>query len=93
MWIRYSGTKIYNSPEVRNFKPKERRNLSSKDAQSLMERQPQWFKVSKAPAKVVIEAIKGAPGKIIDALENKTEKDEEKKDNVNIDIESKEQKD
>lgn len=84
MWIRYNGKKIYNSPEVRNFKPKERRNLNIKDAESLIKRQPQWFKVTKAPAKVVIEAIKEAPGKIMSTLENKTEKDEKKKDDINI---------
>jgi len=86
MWIRYNGEKIYNSPEVRNFKPKERRNLATKDAESLMERQPQWFKISKAPVKAVIEVIKEAPGKIMSTLENKTKKDEKKKDDISIDI-------
>lgn len=93
MWVKYIGKKIYNSPEVRNFRPKECRNLENKDAQALIERQPQWFKVSKAPVKEVIKVIQEAPGKIKDALENKTKKEEEKKDSVNIDIESKEQKD
>jgi len=79
MWLKYIGTKIYNSPEVRNFKPKECRNLNNNDAESLIERQPQWFKVSKAPIKEVIKVIQEVPGKIKGALENKTEKDEEKK--------------
>ena len=84
MWIKYIGKKIYNSPEVRNFRPKECRNLESKDAQALMERQPQWFKVSKAPVKEVIKVIQEAPGKIKDAIENKAEKDEKKKDDISI---------
>ena len=84
MWIKYIGKKMYSGPGVRDFKPKERRNLSSKVSSYLVEKYPKWFKVTKAPVKEVIEAIKEVPGKIMGTLENKTEKDEKKKDDINI---------
>lgn len=88
MWIRYIGEKPYNSMKVRDFKPKERRNLDSDLAKHLLEKYPNWFKQTKPPVKEVLGIIKETPKVIKEAFKGKlAEKDKDKKVKGDIDIE------
>jgi len=87
LWIKYIGEKPYNSMKVRNFKPKERRDLSPNIVKYLLETFPNCFKQTKAPVKEVIEAIKEAPKVIKEALKDKSVKEDKKSKKEDIDIE------
>ena len=82
MWIKYVGEKPYTSLELKKIKPKEKRDIKPEVAKRLVEKYPRWFKICKAPA--IIKVIKEAPAVIADALKSESKKEEEVKDDINI---------